>query len=254
MTRLPPWPLLGCLAACTPAAGTLSTHTLDAVAVDETFTLTVFEPDGMAEATEVVYLFDGDDWTSTLAKVVTRRARDGATPPLIVGVGYGDRPNRRERDLTPAPHGEVEAFYAFLEGELVPWVDERYPTDPVPAARTVLGHSFGGAAAMHGLLHASGTFGNSVVISPSLTLADGVLFDQEAAYAGSHDDLVADAWLGAGALEAWGLAGMTEAMGEVLDGRGYPGLRLETELVKGRVHTDVFVPAAERGLAFVEGR
>ncbi len=239
------------LLACAPPAGSFEVVELQAESADQVYTLTIFTPDRAPAAAAVVYLFDGDDWTHAVAAIVD----DLDAPPL--GIGYGDLPNERARDHTPAGpglpagFGEVEAFYAFLIDELVPWVDTTYPTAPTAADRTVLGHSFGGAAAMYGLLTASETFGNAVVISPSLTLGEGALFDLEAARAAEQQDLVARAWLGAGALEAYGLAGLTEAMGETLASRGYPSLALETALLPNRVHTDVFGPAAEDGLRFV---
>ncbi|TNE90820.1 MAG: alpha/beta hydrolase [Deltaproteobacteria bacterium] len=244
--------LVGCAA---PPAGTFTTESFAAEAVDETFTLTVFEPDGLTADSHVVYLFDGDDWSEDAARIVSDLETEGFAPPLVVGVGYGERPNQRTRDLTPPPDGEVDAFYAFLADELVPWVDAEYDTAAVPEQRTVLGHSFGGAAAVYGLLTATDTFGNAVALSPSLTRSEGVLFALEAELAEAEADVPARAYLAAGSLEAHAMAGLTQAMGETLDGRAYPSLVLDWELIRGRVHFDVFRPAAERGLRFVlEGR
>jgi hypothetical protein len=106
---------------------------------------------------------------------------------------------------------------------------------------------------MHVLLAASETFGNAIILSPSLGLGEGVLFEQEADYAADHDDLPAQAYLSAGELEAHGLAGMTQEMGRILAGRGHPSMRVRTELVPRTVHADVFPIAAEDGLRFVLG-
>ena len=59
--------------------------------------------------------------------------------------------------------------------------------------------------------------------------------------------------LSAGALEAYGLAGLTEAFGEQLGSRGYPSLALQTELVPNRVHSDLFPVGAREGLRFTLG-
>ena len=250
--------LLATLAACSPPpAGEFETIELRADAVDQIYTLTVFEPDTRTDDGPVVYLFDGDDWSHTVAGLVSALAEEGLPAPLVVGIGYGERANQRGRDLTPPGPGlpdgwgQSDAFFAFLEDELVPVVDEGWPNAARPESRILLGHSFGGAAATYGLFTASDTFGNAVILSPSLTLGEGALFDLEADHAAHQSDLDARVYLGAGALEAFGLAGLTEAMGQTLAGRDYPSLALETELVPGRVHTDVFRRAAEHGLRFV---
>ncbi|MCO4747032.1 MAG: alpha/beta hydrolase [Proteobacteria bacterium] len=249
--------LLSLFACSPPPAGTFETVELEAEAVDQVFTLTIFEPDAAEDGGQTLYLFDGDNWTPTVAKIVSDLADEGATPPRVVGIGYGDRPNKRARDLTPegpgvpAGWGEVDAFTSFLADELVPWTEEAYPVASNPSARVVLGHSFGGAAAMHMVLRANETFAGAVVLSPSLTLGEGALFDLEAEVAATNEDLPARVHLGAGALEAHGLAGLTEAMGATLASRDYPSLAVQTQLVPGKVHTNVFRPSAEEGLRFV---
>lgn len=253
--------LLAFAAGCAPAIdGQIETHTLNAENVDQLYTLYVFVPDAASEASSVVYLFDGDDWTEDTAGIVSELARaEGVTPPLVVGIGYGDTPNARGRDYTPPGygipdnHGEVEAFYRFLVDELVPWVDDAYDTAPSAEARVVMGHSFGGIAALWAPLFAGDTFGGSVSLSPSLAFADAAFFTYEADFAESNDDMAARLYLGAGALEAHGLAGLTEAFGAQLGSRSYPSLALQTELIPRRVHNDVFPDAAEAGLRFVLG-
>jgi len=249
--------LAGCAA---PIDGTITTHTLTSSRVDQTYTLTVFEPDTLTPSTTVVYLFDGDDWTEETAGIVSALARDGvADAPLIVGIGYGDTPNERARDYTPPGddipdgHGEVEAFYGFMTEELVPWVDETWETDTSAQGRALIGHSFGGIAAVWGLLYHADTFGGVIALSPSLAFAQGTLFDREAAFAEDNDDLIAAVYLGAGSQEAYGLAGLTEAFGERLASRQHPGLTLQTELIRGEFHASVFPSAAEAGLSFVLG-
>ena len=253
--------LLGLAACAGPVDGTLETHALDASGYRQTYTLTVFVPDGAKADTPVVYLFDGDDWTDDTASIVSRLARDGELrhAPYVVGIGYGDGQNQRARDYTPPGkgippgHGEVEAFYGFLQDDLVPWVDDRYSTDPTPEGRVVLGHSFGGVAALWGLFFAADTFGGAVALSPSLAFGGGAFFQFEADHAADHDDLVGRTYLAAGAAEAHGLAGLTEAFGATLDDRGYPGLALKTELLPGKIHSETFQPGAEAGLGFVLG-
>ena len=76
---------------------------------------------------------------------------------------------------------------------------------------------------------------------------------RERAYAQQHDDLAAHVYLAAGSQEAFGLAGLTLEMGEVLGSRGYPSLVLETELLEGRYHAATFPEGIENGLRHTLG-
>lgn len=245
------------LVGCAPPQGSFESHAFDAVAVEQTYTLEVFVPDS-AGPHDVVVVFDGDDWTRKTARIVSRLAAEGRiTAPMVVGVGYGDTPNRRGRDYTPEGpdipegHGEIEPFFRFVVDELVPWVDDRYDTTATRNGRVLLGHSFGGLAAAWGALQATDTFGASVALSPSFTFADGAVFALEQEYAATHDDLAARIHLGAGSLEAFGLAGLTQAFHDELVARAYPNLDVQLGLEPNRVHADLFPVGAEHGLAFV---
>lgn len=251
-------PLLLALAACSaPIDGTVQTHTVSASDYEQDYAIQVFVPDGPGPY-QVVYLFDGDNWTDRTAGIVSELARDGAVvAPLVVGIGYGEGRNRRARDYTPAAedipdgHGEVEAFYGFMETDLVPWVDENFDTRTDRTDRVVIGHSFGGTAALWWVFFNQSTFGNTVALSPSLAFGDGVFFEHEATYAETHDDLDVQLYLSAGGQEAHGLAGLTEAFGELLDERDYPSLSLQTTIEPGHIHSTLFPVGAEAGLAFV---
>jgi len=243
------------VAGCTgPIDGTLETHELGASSVEQVYHLTVFVPDDTPH--HVVFLFDGDDWTDTTASQVSRAVRRGelGRPPLVVGIGYGDTPNQRARDYTPPGrglpegHGEVEAFYGFVVDELIPWVEARYPSG---GERVVLGHSFGGIAALWGRLQHPEVFAGAVALSPSLAFGDGALFAVEQEVAATTDDLGGALFLGAGTAETYGLAGLTEAFGEQVQRRRYPTLQLTTELFPRRVHSETFQPGVRAGLPFV---
>lgn len=127
----------------------------------------------------VLYLLDGDaHFASVMGMVQQMSMVNGNTvcPEMIV-VGI---PNtNRTRDLTPthatsAPglpaealktSGGGENFTAFLERELIPYIDAHYPTTP---HRTLVGHSFGGLLVMNTLLHHPSLFENYVALDPSM--------------------------------------------------------------------------------------
>jgi predicted alpha/beta superfamily hydrolase len=127
----------------------------------------------------VVYLLDGDaHFYSVVGMIQQLSSVNGNTlcPKMIV-VGI---PNtNRTRDLTPtkgvvnpfadssmiANSGGGDAFMAFIEEELIPQIEEKYPTEPY---RMFIGHSLGGLMVMNTLIHKPHLFNAYVSIDPSM--------------------------------------------------------------------------------------
>ncbi len=129
---------------------------------------------GSGSGYPVIVVLDGESNFLTAASAARFLARGGLMPDaIIVGIENADR----VRDFTPAPmHPEVvpaglgetggaAAFTAFIEGELIPALDERYETAP---ARVLVGHSLGGLLAMHVLATKPALFRGYVTLEPSL--------------------------------------------------------------------------------------
>lgn len=128
----------------------------------------------------VVYLLDGDAHFSSVVGMIEQLSEiNGNTicPEMIV-VGI---PNtNRTRDLTPT-HSDIdlpfvnkglseqsgggEKFTEFLEKELIPYIDSKYPTAPY---KTLIGHSFGGLTVMNVLANHTNLFNSYVAIDPSM--------------------------------------------------------------------------------------
>lgn len=86
------------------------------------------------------------------------------------------------RDLTPVADttfdkrsGGGEQFTAFLEKELIPYIDKNYPTAPY---RTLIGHSLGGLMAINTLIHHTALFNAYVAIDPSMSFANHAVLKQ----------------------------------------------------------------------------
>ncbi len=171
-------------------------------------------PDVAAEA--VLYL--GDTWANfgTAVEIVRLMRLSEVVPPLlVVGIGYRTTElaqiwNLRARDFTPsvasgpgfedsAMMGGADAFLAFLNDELKPWVQERFGVDP--QASMFFGDSLGGLFATYVLLTRPASFRRYGIGSPSLWWDQGSMFALEAQYAETHDDLAARAFFSVGALE-----------------------------------------------------
>ena len=130
----------------------------------------------------VLYLLDGPGHFHAVTGML-KNLRDNGIVPNMVVVAI---PNTdRTRDLTPSHVDEMfgdssfvetsgggDEFLEFLEKELIPYVEEKYP---VTGYRTFVGHSFGGLTAVYALFSRPALFHNYVAIDPSLWWDDWML-------------------------------------------------------------------------------
>jgi len=103
---------------------------------------------------------------------------------VLVGISSG---NNRVKDLTPSKittkygmpfneeNGEAEKFFTFIEKELIPFIENKYP---VTNYRTLIGHSYGGLFTVYSLLKHSEVFANYLAIDPSLDWDDQKLIKE----------------------------------------------------------------------------
>ena len=122
----------------------------------------------------MVYVLDGETHLPTVASVQNYYS-GGFTPDMIL-VGISNQQNRT-RDLTISKitnrrggaytqeTGGANNFTQFLEEELIPYIDKKYPTTNY---RTLIGHSYGGLFTINTLVHHSHLFANYLAIDPSL--------------------------------------------------------------------------------------
>jgi predicted alpha/beta superfamily hydrolase len=128
----------------------------------------------------VLYLLDGDAHfhsVSGLIQVLGTGTNGTFVVPEMIVVGI---PNtNRTRDLTPShselidgetaeflkPSGGGDNFLKFIQTELIPYIESSYPTHPY---RVLVGHSFGGIAAINALYTMPETFDAYISIDPSI--------------------------------------------------------------------------------------
>jgi uncharacterized protein len=128
----------------------------------------------------VLYLLDGEGHFQSVAGMVQQLSQvNGNTivpEMIVVGIPNTDR----TRDLTPTHiesdlpmmdsgfsknTGGGENFAAFLEKELIPYVDSKYQTQPF---RLLVGHSFGGLTVMNIITNHTKLFNAYIAIDPSM--------------------------------------------------------------------------------------
>jgi len=126
----------------------------------------------------VVYVLDGEVFLPTVNDV--QNYYSGGFTPEMVLVGIAND-NNRVRDLTTSTittkygmpfnekNGEADNFRTFIETELIPFVEGKYP---VTNYRTLIGHSYGGLFTISTLLNQPDLFANYLAIDPSLDWDD----------------------------------------------------------------------------------
>jgi uncharacterized protein len=121
----------------------------------------------------VVYLLDGDFHFHSFVGLLKHLSDNRLCPQMIV---VGITNTTRTRDLTPTyvpgfkagfdtTSGGGEKFMAFIEKELMPYIDAKYPTEPY---KMLIGHSLGGLTVVNTLIHHTDLFNAYVAIDPSL--------------------------------------------------------------------------------------
>ena len=164
---------------------TVQVHTIHSDILQEDRSVSIYLPDGfygMDETNQkypVLYLVDGEGLFLPIVGIVDQMsspftANDLIPRMIVVGISN----TNRNRDLTPSKAmmgndpstleitGGALKFIEFIEEELVPYVDEKYPTAP---HRTLLGHSLGGLLVLKTLIAKPKLFSNYLCIDPDLS-------------------------------------------------------------------------------------
>lgn len=140
----------------------------------------------------VVYLLDGDAHFFAVQSMIfhmSERARNNLCPKMILVGITNISGESRTRDLSPSKatsdpemdssilkvSGGAENFTSFIEKELMPYIEAKYPTAPY---KTLIGHSFGGLFTINTLIHHSDLFNSYVAIDPSLYWDNNKLITQ----------------------------------------------------------------------------
>lgn len=116
----------------------------------------------------VLYLLDGKQHLKAVSAMF--ELDDDFLPPMII-VAIGTYNQHRTRDLTPTADpkrpgsGGGEKFTDFIEKELIPHIERKYP---VTSHRTFVGHSLGGLLVVNTLVKRPHLFTNYIAIDPSL--------------------------------------------------------------------------------------
>jgi predicted alpha/beta superfamily hydrolase len=137
----------------------------------------------LKEKFDVLYVLDGE-WNTPLTEHLRQFLAYGKFIPdnmIIVSVPnlYQEGLNMRDRDFTPTKvenipgSGGAANFISFLKKELIPFVDNKYPTRI--ENNTLYGTSLGGLFAIYVYLNEPALFKSYLTVEPSLFWDDGYI-------------------------------------------------------------------------------
>lgn len=128
---------------------------------------------------EVIYILDGEWNMENFSFIYNFAMEDEFVPPVILVAlpnTYIEGQNMRDRDFLPLEMenndraGGADKFLAFLRKEVIPYIDDRFPTSGV---NSLYGHSYGGLFSMYAMLAQPDLFMTYYCTDPPLGWENG---------------------------------------------------------------------------------
>lgn len=170
-----------------------------------TYKIKVGLPDNY-NATEkyaTIYVLDGEENFDLVANTCREISTTNETQNVVVvSIGYG---RDRSIDYTPTKVSSVTGggaeFLQFIQGELIPTMEQNFSVDTTRASRVILGHSYGGLFGACVFAVANNLFGNYILLSPSLWFDNEVLLLLEKDYRAANHPMHQVVFMGIGEVE-----------------------------------------------------
>jgi len=205
----------------------------------------------------VFYLLDGsahEDYFHA-AGLVDFMATYGVMPQtIVVGISNVDRkrdftrPSVDEEDRKMVPtSGGADKFAAFLETELIPYVDSHYRTD---GKSTLFGQSLAGLLATQVLLEKPGLFDDYILVSPSLWWSHGQLLGNAPELLKKNAAAGRKVYLAVGK-EHPEMVAAAKQLAALLEKSSWPGFATRFEYLENEDHATIGHLALYRGLEYL---
>ena len=213
--------------------------------IKEDYTIYVHVPPGY-DTTMIkypaLYITDGDWDKNTAINSFNMLRQDYITnEAVIIGIGYGDRPNQRNRDLEPDAGGP--AFLSFIEKEVIPFIESHYR---VTDDRTLSGYSYGGLFAAYALFNRPGLFSTVCIGAPAKS---NQLVPYAEKYFAKNKDLKARVYLGVGSYEHQTVDNISNFK-DYLAKQNCKTLEVGTDIVPHASHGAAKPPVIQDGIEF----
>jgi predicted alpha/beta superfamily hydrolase len=191
----------------------------------------------------VLYMTDGD-WNMTVAMNCFNMLRQDyeTTEPLIVGIGYGTRPNKRSRDLNPAGGGPK--FLDFIEQEVMPFVQRKYR---VTDNKALYGYSFGGMFTTYVLFEHPDLFNMIFIGAPGN--GGNELIPAAQKYFTTHKDLNCKVFAGVGSFEHTVVSNITQFKA-YMEKQNCKNLEIATAITPNAGHGAALAQVMQNAISF----
>lgn len=203
----------------------------------------------------VLYVLDGDI-AFGMAASISRYLQIGDNIPetIVVGIGYGSLNKsvvkKRNRDYRPEQTGGADNFLAFINKELIPYIDENYRT--VPGDRTINGYSLGGLFCLYALFTQSESFNKYIIGSPNLSWDNYSVFNYEEESPEKIVDKELMIFISVGSEESEEkYFNPVDSLVTKIQQRNYPNLTIKTSVFSGSGHLEGPPESLTRGLLSV---
>ncbi|ARK29406.1 esterase family protein [Halalkalibacter krulwichiae] len=149
--------------------GTISDATISSRELNEDIPLLIYTPPNFTplQTYDILICQDGNDYfqIGRIPRLVEELITEGEIrETIVIGVPY---PSVRERRKRYHPSGEkVEAYIRFLANELLPYIENTYPTHQLPSARTLAGDSLAATVSLITALRYPKLFSQVMMHSP----------------------------------------------------------------------------------------
>lgn len=149
--------------------GVIKEHSFYSAALEEELTLLIYLPENYSPLYKYSLLIaqDGQDYfkLGRVGRQVEALVKDEEIEDIIVvGIPYKDVLDRREKYH---PHGKkFKQYVRFLAHELVPYLDQEFPTYQIGFGRALIGDSLGATVSLLTGLAYPNTFGKLILQSP----------------------------------------------------------------------------------------
>ena len=235
------------------------TSTLHSAILNEDRRVIIHLPRNYAlNATEkyaVMYVLDGTSQDQHTADKITVLSDAGLIPDAIV-VGIPNTRGNRERDQTPpymrtnvddanSPLGGGDRFLAFIEQELIPFIDSNYRTS---GYKTLTGNSRGGLLVLYSLFEKPNLFQARFCYSTPVWRFDDMMIKKMVEFLRSPAHVNGFLFMSAGAKENEGIVGGLARMTNVLNKNKKKQMKWATYSTPHAVHGNNARISTSRGL------
>ena len=203
----------------------------------------------------VMYVLDGTSQDQHTAEKITVLA-DAVLVPHAIVVGIPNTRGNRERDQTPpfmrtsvddanSPLGGGDRFLAFIEQELIPFIDSNYRTS---GYRTLTGNSRGGLLVLYSLFEKPNLFQARFCYSTPVWRFDEMMIKKMVEFLRSPVHVKGFLFMSAGAKENEGIVGGLARITEALKKNKKPQLKWSTYSTPHAVHANNARISTSKGL------